>query len=136
MRGAAAGFRRAALEEVEAAKPAGEAWSRAKPPAAAAQRGPHNPPPVIGPMLPPTEPDTMVIPWMTLLRAPGGHSLLAGFTSARDQLGVISLRPGGEGGYWCAASSYLEGVTLPPDGVVRSETLLLVFEQEGPGRTS
>jgi alpha-galactosidase len=126
---APAGFAGALAKDLEVAQTGWQSWSRANPAVPASQAAPANPPPVVGPMLPPTREEGTIMPWVTLLRA-GGHSLLAGFTSARDQLGIISIAAGPEGGHQCAASSYLEGVVLPRGGVARSETLLLVFDQE------
>ncbi|MFL5734542.1 MAG: glycoside hydrolase family 36 protein [Chloroflexia bacterium] len=124
------GFRQVPASDLEIAQTGWQSWSRANPPVPPSQAGLTNPPPVIGPMLPPMPEDSAIMPWMTLLRAPGSHSLLAGFTSAIDQPGLITLRPGPDGGHECIASSYLEGMGIPPGGVVRSETLLLVFDRD------
>jgi len=125
---APSGYHQTPASEVDVAQTGWQSWSRTTPlvPLNDVYGGP---PPIVGPMLPPTEAERTVVPWMTLLRVPGGHGLLAGFASACDQAGVIAIQPMLEG-HRFTASSYTEGVALASGATVRSETLLLVFDQE------
>ena len=50
------------------------------------------PGPINGPMLPTTEAQRLVSPWMTMLHTGAGDAMLAGFTTARDQMGVIAIQ--------------------------------------------
>jgi alpha-galactosidase len=124
---APSGYYQTPASEVDVAQTGWQSWSRATPPVPLndAYSGP---PPIVAPILPPTEAERTVVPWMTLLRVPGGHGLLAGFTSARDQTGVIAIQPTLEG-HRFTASTYTEGVALVSGATVRSETLLLIFNQ-------
>lgn len=123
---APSGYCQADAREIEAAQTGWQSWSRATLPVSIGDAY-GSPPPVAGPMLPPTEAERTIVPWMTLLRVPGDHSLLIGFTGARDQAGVIAIQPALEG-HRCSASSYPEGVTIAPGATIRSENLLLIFD--------
>lgn len=125
------GYRQALAGELEVAQTGWQSWSAATPPVPLEVEAHTPPPPVIFPMLPPTEADRTLVPWMTVLHTPGGHSLLLGFTSARDQGGVIAIQPA-LAGHRCTASSYAEGIALHSGETLRSETLLLVFDRDDP----
>jgi hypothetical protein len=120
---APSGYYQTSASEVDVAQTGCQSWSCAIP--LVPLNDTYSCPP---PMLPPTEVERTVVPWMTLLRVPGGHSLLAGFTSACDQAGLIAIQPALEG-HQFTASSYTEGVALASGATVRSETLLLVFNE-------
>ncbi|GIV95685.1 MAG: hypothetical protein KatS3mg057_0342 [Herpetosiphonaceae bacterium] len=109
---------------LEMAQTGWQSWSPATPPLPLAHQLRYAPPPVIGPMLPPTEADRALSPWMTVLREPAGHSLLVGFISASDQQSAVAVQPALQG-HRLAASSYIEGLPLAPGAMLRSETLLI-----------
>jgi alpha-galactosidase len=121
------GFREVAASELEVAQTGWQSWSYATPPVPLAEQ-PRVSPPVFGPILPPTEDERTLLPWMTLLREPGGGSLLLGFITARSQTGIIAVQPDLPG-HRITASAYAEGVVLPPGETMRSETLLLVLDR-------
>jgi hypothetical protein len=89
---APSGYYQTSAAEVDVAQTGCQSWSRAIP--LVPLNDAYSCPP---PMLPPTEAERTVVPWMTLLRVPGGHGLLAGFTSACDQAGLIAIQPALEG---------------------------------------
>lgn len=120
------GFRRMNVNSLQVAQTGWMSWSFSSPPIPVSEHLAPAPPPVIGPMLPPTEAQRMVLPWMTQLRA-SGHGALIGFTTGRDQAGVIHLQPANVGHRICA-SSYAEGVLLENGATMRSERLLVMAE--------
>jgi alpha-galactosidase len=105
-----------------------QSWSPASPTLPLALQCAPAPPPIVGPMLSPTEAERTLLPWMTLLHLSGDRRLLAGFISANDQEGVLAIQPALVG-HRLTASTYLEGIPLQPNTTVRSETLLLIFDE-------
>ena len=101
-----------------------QSWTFATPvvPVRQHRSGPY--PTIAGPILPAGEAERFLSPWVTLVRAPGAPPLVAGFTSARDWLGTLTLQPALTG-HRLTASVWLEGRVLAPGEVVCSERLLL-----------
>jgi len=126
------GYRGLDTRELDVAQTGWQSWSPASPAVPLPTRARTAPPPVIGPMLPPTEAERTIMPWVAFLRDPDGHSMLAGFAGAKQQSGVLSLQPAPPG-HRFTASTYIEGVPTMPGQTVVSETLLLRFD-ENEGR--
>lgn len=125
------GYRRADGSYMAAAQTGWQSWSVATPPVVLPLEAPPPPPPVISPMLPPTEAERTLLPWMTLLHTTSRHSLLAGFVTAFDQAGILSIQLAHQS-HRFVASSYAEGVPLAPGETRRSEELLLIFDRDDP----
>jgi alpha-galactosidase len=121
------GLRGASAEELEVSQTGWQSWSAAFEPIPLDPWLHEASMPIAGPSLPPTEAQRTILPTMTRLRAPGGE-LLAGFVTARDQAGVLSLQPASSG-HRLAASSYAEGIPLAPGDTLSSEELLLLFDR-------
>jgi alpha-galactosidase len=103
-----------------------QSWSPASPPIPLSSYVPSANRPIFGPMMPSTEPDQIIAPWMVLLSTQSGKNLLEGFISANSQNGIISIQPTLHG-YQLVASSHTEGIPLLPDETRYSEELFLAF---------
>jgi len=80
-------------------------------------------PPVIAPRTQPERKQGRFLSeLMTLVAAPNGASLLAGFTSAAEQFSQVWLDREGRA---LTATSYADGIEVPPGGRLASETLLI-----------
>lgn len=114
----------APLADLELLQAGYQSWTFATPavPAAQHRSGPY--PTIAGPLLPASEAERFLSPWATLVRAPGQQPLVVGFTSARDWLGTVAVQAA-IAGHRLTASNWLEGRTIAPGEVVRSERLLL-----------
>ncbi|HYH75427.1 MAG TPA: glycoside hydrolase family 36 protein [Candidatus Saccharimonadales bacterium] len=64
--------------------------------------------------------------WVTLLQADDTPSLLAGFASARDYLGMLHVQRSSQG-HQLTASNYVEGLTVEPGATLQSEPLVLMW---------
>lgn len=126
---ALAGFCRSAMCGLEVSQTGWQSWSPAYGAVAPTHDMHQAGPPVLGPVLPPCDVLRVAVPWVTVVHAPGGRSLLAGFVTARDQTSVVAVQAEGDG-HSILASSYAEGVTLRPGATLRSETLMLVFDRD------
>ena len=115
----------APVEALELLQAGWQSWTFATPvvPAAQHRAGPY--PTIAGPILPAGDGEGFLSPWATLVRAPGAAPLLAGFTTARDWLGAIAVRPAAAG-HALTASNWPEGRALAPGEALRSERLLLL----------
>ena len=124
---APSGYGQAPIEQMEVAQMGWQSWSRATIPVPVADAY-SGTPPITGPLLPLTEAERLLSPWMALLHVPNGRSMLAGFTSARDQQSVLAIQPA-RSGHRCTASSYPEGVPLQPGATLHAEHLRVIFNQ-------
>ena len=98
-----------------------QSWSQAHPPLPLQANLESAAPPIRGPILPHRHPDSLLVPWMSLLTAPDGRALLLGFLSAERQHGSIEVLADGA----IVAATELEGVSLQPGLELRSEPLLI-----------
>jgi alpha-galactosidase len=119
------GFRHVPFDQVEYSQTGWMSWSYASPPQRLANLTPQAPPPVIGPMLPPSEAERWVPPWMTQIRSRRGSGVL-GFQTASRYAGIIHVQPVAAGTHRLTASCYVEGVELEPGASISSEPLLFV----------
>ena len=122
-----AGFRQEPALTLKAGQTGWQSWSPASPAVLLSTHLPNAPPPIIGPMLPSTEADRILAPWMTLLSTQSEENLLIGFISAHNYQGIVSIQPSLDG-HRFIASSHAEGTTLRSGETLHSESLLLVFE--------
>ena len=83
-------------------------------------------PPLYAPMLPPSSGDQWQLPWMTILQSDSELPLLIGHGGASHYLGTIDLRSSSKG-HRITATNHVEGVELPPGGVLTSEPLILTW---------
>jgi alpha-galactosidase len=123
---APSGLCAAPLDELQIAQTGWQSWSPATPPVPFSPTQHPVVPPVFAPQLPDSDPERMLAPWMTVLRAPGEKHLLIGFTSAHVQNGVMTIQPTPTAHRW-VASAYADGTLVPPGARLRSETLMLIF---------
>lgn len=84
--------------------------------------------PKLNPMLPVTEAERLILPWMTLLQHPESQrSLLLGFLSATTQVGSFALQETRDG-YRLTASSFPEGKIVEPGETLLSEPMIILEE--------
>jgi alpha-galactosidase len=120
------GLNDVSLQELSASQNGWMSWSYACATMPLSEHPPSQPPPMYAPMLPPTEAERSVLPWMTQLATESGARALIGFLSGERQLGTISLQPTAQG-HRITASNYLEGIEVPSGQSVTSEDLLIDF---------
>jgi len=123
------GFCSAPFVSVEAAQTGWQSWSPATLPLPMANQVRAIPGPIDAPILPASEAERFISPWMTLLRSEQADSFLVGFITARNQQSVVAVQAAAQG-HRITASSYLEGSALAPGATVRSEMLQLIFESD------
>ena len=120
------GLNDVSIQKVSASQNGWMSWSYACATVPLSEHPPAQPPPIYMPMLPPTEAQRCVFPWMTELATDDGAKALIGFVGGEHQLGTISVQPTPEG-HRITASNYLEGIELPCGQSVTSEDLLIDF---------
>jgi len=86
-------------------------------------------PPLYMPLLSATPANQRHLPWMTVLQSDAAPPLLAGFGTATDYLGIVTVQSSSHG-HRLTASNYLEGIGLTPGDSITSEPLLIM---EGTG---
>ncbi len=84
--------------------------------------------PKLNPMLPVTDAERLILPWMTVIHEPTSEQgVLLGFISAKTQLGVFTLQET-RTGHRLVASSVAEGKVVKPGEKLFSEPLLILHE--------